>query len=256
MGEFDQVCSNCGTKRSEMGPAYNGAAQPSGQNNYGGGSYGGGNYGNGSYGNGNFGNGNFGNGGGMGMPPAQGMGMNAGGFQRRSGGNQIVAVIIALVVLLGVAGAVIFNSRPHKEDLGDFSVTFPERLKKDPDSVFAGSLSSDGEAYSNNKMGFAYMKYDLDELGVDASKRDGLEEDFLTVLNASFSAGLKEYSRKDQLNGNLRFTFSDGETRYFTVVNVKVHNEGLYVFMAYCNEENESKYIMKFREMLDSIDFK
>lgn len=268
LGDGDQVCSNCGTKRSEMGPAYNGAARPAQTNSYGGGnagygnSYGNQSYGNGSYGNQGYGNSGYGNqgyGNGMGLPPAQGMGnsMSPGYLRQSRGGNNTVAVIIAVVVVIVVAvGAIFMNNRPHKEDMGNFTVTLPERMKKGSDSVFVQSDAVNGGEYLSNKMGFAYMEYDLSELGFSKKDMKNLDKEFLAELQKSFKMGLSGYKLKDSTDDVLRFYFNQKGKTYFTTVTVKMHDDSLYMFVAYCEEKNESKYVMKFREIFQSIKFK
>ena len=267
LGDGDMMCKNCGTKRSEMGAAYNNPA-PSGSRyggNYGGyggngygnnGGYGGNGYGNnGGYGGNGYGNnyGNTNNGYGN-----MGMGQSASPvYHKNSGiGGKLIGIIVVIVMVL-IGGVVYYvrNNTPVTQKVGDITVTFPQPLKKGTDTVFALTGSDGGEFYHNSRLAFAYMKFKLEDIGVSESDISGIESSFMTEMHNEFQHDLKGYERKDQIGEHLRFYFTSEGTKFFADMKLETHNENLYIYITYCRASDESKYITKMRKMFDSITY-
>ncbi|MBQ8965813.1 zinc ribbon domain-containing protein [Ruminococcus sp.] len=246
LGDGDMMCKNCGTKRSEMGAAYNNPA-PSGSRY--GGNYGG--YGsNGGYGGNGYGNnGSYGN---------MGMGQSASPVYHKNsgiGGKLIGLIVVIVMVLIGGVIYYVRNNTPVTQKVGDITVIFPQPLKKGTDRVFALTDADGGEFYHNNKLAFAYMKFDLEDLGMSSSDISGFESAFMTEMHEQFEHDLKGYQRKDQLGEHLRFYFTNEGTKFFADMKLENHDESLYMYITYCRASDEGKYITKMRKMFDSIKY-
>ena len=259
LGDNDQMCLNCGTKRSEMGPAYNNA--PSQQGGYGR-SYNSGGYGGTGYNNG----GNYGAGGSNGYGTNNNYNsygynntpqMNSPSAVRSANPNsKLIGIIVGVIVLLLAIGyfQYMYNT-PYRETVGDISVTFPQRVSSSSDHIFNSTGADGGEFYSNRNMGFAYIKYDLGEFGLTDDDVKGLETLFINDMDAEFTAELDGYKRKDQVDDHLRFYFDDEGDSYFADMKVEVHDGSFYMYIAYCEKSKEKTYIAKFRKMYDSIEY-
>jgi hypothetical protein len=276
LGATDNVCGNCGTRRSEMGPAYNNSGYPQ-QNGYGYGgntmnggqgygNYGmnGGNQGYGNYGmnNGNQGYGNYGmnNGnqgyGNYGMN--QSFGNNSFTATRTSSFNArktiltIIAVIVFLLTFLGYEMS--YNSE-HKETIGDISITFPQKLKQEKDSVFADSDAKDTYIYSNRSMKFGYLKYNLGAFSMKNQDTEEMYNKIMPLMDTLLEKKLDNYKKKDQLDNHLRFYFDDEGDNYFCDMMIDLKDDCYYMYVAYCYSKNENKFVSKFRKMYDSIEY-
>lgn len=268
LNDGDQMCTNCGTRRSEMGPAYNRPAQPAQpvQNSYGdqGGSYGS-NYGN--SGNSENMGGNVGNYSNYGMDDSNAPYNNTGKrgraynpiaesrYLRRYKYRLIGGLITIIILLVSNCSNALFVNRKQTVNTGDFSVTLPQRMKEDSGSAFMNSDADNGKVYSNKNMAFAYIKYSMKEFGLTASDLNGLEEEFLTDLDKEFSNGLSGYSPKSKMLGYLTFYFTEDGTKYYADLTVEAHGTDLYMFVAYCKADDETKYNTFFRRMFKSIEY-
>lgn len=294
LNDGDQMCTNCGTRRSEMGPAYNRPAQNSRTGGYGG-NYGntgynnGGNYGNTGYNNGsNYGNTGYNNGSNYGNTGyndgsnygntnsyGSGMGYSSEGTTYRSGTNRssgffkgfmdtwhrrrmrsrLISLVIIIVISIFSGIGSLINNRENTKDLGSFSITFPQRMKEKTSSVFFDPKTDDGALYAGKNVAFAYLKTDLSEFELTASDKSMLLDAYMSTLDQEFRKGLSGYTRKDEVNGMLRFYFNDDGNRFFSVVKPEIHGDDLYMFVAYCKESEQGKYAVKINRMLESIKF-
>ena len=238
------MCNNCGTKRSEMGPAYNNSSSNRYGRQYG---YGG----QGGYGS------QGGYGGQQGSYNNFGMGQASRSYSG-SGSNvkQIIVIIVFVIAaLLGFLGYQAYCNTPQKLSLGDISVTVPQKVTKRTDSVFIDNEADVCEVYENRNMGFAYIKYDMSDFGLKESDGDTVKRLFLTAMEASFEKNLAGYKMKDSVNDHLRFYFTEDGEEYFSDLYVDVHNNAFYMYIAFCRESKENKYIGKFSTMYRSIDY-
>ncbi|MBO4866191.1 MAG: hypothetical protein J5582_06410 [Ruminococcus sp.] len=252
LGDYDNECKNCGTRRSEMGPAYNNNAGYSQQNSYGYG-YGGngmngygGNTMNGGSGYGNYGmNSSFGN--------------NSYTRTQKSSPDvrKLILTLVAVLVFLLTFFVYQYNmNSEHKESFGDISITFPQKLKVETSSVFDSIDADDSHMYSNGKMRFAYIKKNTSALNLGKENNEALYNLIFTLMDSGFEKSLKNYKRKDQLDNHLRFYCDvDGENHFCDMM-IDLRDDNCYMYIAYCRTENENKYISKFKKMYDSIEYK
>ena len=267
LGDGDRMCSACGTKRSEMGPAFNnagGAANSYGStNNYG--STGGyGNYGNANnYGNtnnyGNYGNtNNYGNnfgrqnsfGGGAGTREAQRAHRVASTLSTRT---MIRLIALLVVIVVAIFGKI--NSRPVTKDFGDFTATVPSSLKEDNDDLFNDNDGVDSGCYRCSDYYFAFIKYDMSE-ALEESTGDSLEKLFVSTMDSSLSTGLDSYHKDLLMDNMLRFDFRDEGEKYHAIIKGKCHGKALYMLVVYCTDKNANSRRTKMARMLDTIKFK
>ena len=253
LGDGDAFCSNCGTKRAEMGAAYNNT-QPS--QNYGGMARNG--YGNAN----NYGNTNaYQNGYGNTNAYQNGYGMNNTMAPVRTSGtkmgpkNILVLAIAAIMVVFCVFGYSSYINTPQKVNMADITVTLPQRMSKQSSSVFADSDADGGEFYMNRKVGFAYLKYSVGELGLDEGDLDGLENLFIRIMTETFENSLEGYEKKDQLGDLLRFYFTESGHQFFSDMKIEVHGNEIYMFVVYCKRADEDKFQSKFTTMYNTIEF-
>lgn len=266
LGENDQSCQYCGTRRSEMGPAFNN--QPN-TVNYGNAN----NYSNnagygqqGGYGSANYGNAdNYGNTANYGQPNSYGMGygMNAprnsgSGFASRALMNplgtikkiRLITSLICILIFIGVfLYRNVFMMRDVKKDFDDFSVTFPQVLKEDKTSTFNDNDAEESAVYSNNNIAFAYVKYDMSGSDVDA-------ETFVEYMDISLKSGLDDYDQIKLVGDKLYFYFSEDDENYYSLLTAEKKDDELYMFIGYCLKSEESKYSSQVGKMIQSIKFK
>ena len=267
LGATDNECKNCGTRRSEMGPAYNntGYGQQSSYG-YGGNTMNGGQgYGNYGMNNGGQGYGNYGmNGGGSGYGN---YGMNSsfdsGSYTRKRSSSipttKLISILITVIIILvSILGYQIKYNSPQTESFGDITVTFPQKVEKKSSTIFGDVDAEDVTAYANRDMGFVYSKYEMSDLELG----DGDEETYLNFMfpfmDAAMSSDseIKGYKKKDQLGNHMRFYFTDDGTDWFCDMMIDFEGDSCYMYYAYCNKKKENKFISKFRKMYDSIEYK
>ncbi len=255
LGATDNECKNCGTRRAEMGAAYNNQ-----QNSYGyGGNQGYGNYGmnGGGQGYGNYGMNNSGSGyGNYGMDQSFGNSSFTRTQSRSADPRKLILTLVAVLVLLLTFFVYQMNyNSEHKESFGDISITFPQKLKADTTSVFDGIGADESYTYSNRNMKFACLKKNF---GVFSLKNENKEEMYnliFPVLNENYEKSMKNYEKKDQVDNHLRFYCDiDGEKNFCDMM-IDLKDEDCYVYIACCEAENENKFISKFRKMYNSIEY-
>lgn len=265
LGATDNECKNCGTRRAEMGPAYNntGYGQQSSYG-YGGNTMNGGQgYGNYGMNNGGQGYGNYGmNGGGSGYGN---YGMNSSfgnnSFTRTRNNlvdtRKIITTIVVVIIFLltFLVYQMNYNSE-HKESFGDISITFPQKLSVESTSIFSDSDASDSYMYSNRNMRFAYLKYNLGNLSMKNENKEELYNIIFPLMGSMLEKKLDNYKKKDQLDNHLRFYYDDEGDTYFCDMMLDLKDDTYYMYVAYCRSENENKFISKFKKMYDSIEYK
>ncbi|MCR5541319.1 MAG: zinc ribbon domain-containing protein [Ruminococcus sp.] len=251
LGATDNECKNCGTRRAEMGAAYNNQ-----QNGYG---YGG-NTMNGGQGYGNYGMNNGGSGyGNYGMNSSFGNDSFTRTRTKSFSATKLISFLITLIVIMVVimARQIKYNT-PQTETVGDITVTFPQQVEKRSSTVFSDVDALDVTAYANRDMGFVYSKYDKK----DFELKDGDEEAYLNFIfpfmDAAMSADdrIKGYKKKDQVGNHMRFNFTEDDNDWFCDMMIDFEGDSYYMYYAYCDADKENKYISKFRKMYDSIEYK
>lgn len=249
LNDTDAFCANCGTKRAEMGAAYNNTQSSP-------------NYGstNGMYKNGygnanNYGNtNNYQQGYGMNSRPAAPVRtMNTG--MQLDGKKTMALVILAVMILFGALAYTKYINTPQKVRMADVTITLPQRMKKQSSSVFSDSDADGGEFYMNRKVGFAYLKYNIGELDLEDKDVDGLENLFIRLMQSSFEESLDGYEMKDREDDRLRFYFTESGNRFYSDMKIDLHGEDMYMYVVYCKREDENKFVTKFRTMYETIEY-
>ena len=230
LGNDEQSCRNCGVRRSEMGINYNSPSQ------------------NMMYSTNNSGCGinNFGN-------------LNAAAPKIRRT-IKTVHIVTSVIMILVTVGCFLYRNvyltRSVTEDLGDFTVTFPNVMKENKSSPFLNLEADKCAVYSNQKLAFAYAKFDISDYELTESELAELEEQYISDMDAACENGLENYRKKDIIKNTLRFYFTENNENYFSVMRGDTNNDAMYLFVAYCLEKDENNYTVKMRSMLDSIKFK
>ena len=253
----DLFCNNCGTKRTEMGAAYN---QTTVQNSYGTG------YGsnanntyNSPYGQTNSYNNNYNA---QNNSNYNGFGMNSSPTRTISSGNDprkiIITIVMVIVLLITVFGYRTYTNSPKEVRMADITITLPQHMKKQSSSIYSDAEADGGEFYLNNNVGFAYLKYDMKDLGFDDETGDALKKLFITTMDTTFAAtngGLSGYEKIDQVDDHLRFYFTESGERFYSDMKIDVHDGEIYMFVVYCKRISENRFVGKFRTMYDTLEY-
>ncbi len=238
-----QICNNCGTKVSEMGGNF-GTSQNNG--------YGGMGYSNQSFGSQGFND--------------QSFGTQSFGKAKSSNGMSLTVIKIVVLVIALLAGLFVGfyrDSVTKTFDMDGFSIKLPMSMKlSDSRNKYSlGLESSDTDAmaksYSNNKIEFAYIRYDLSSEQYKGVLDTVSEEDFAELMEAMMGASLKNYHKVSLSGGTMKFTFDneDGENGYVEM-RVMKSKDAIYLMICICDNSKRSKYSSKFSTYLNSIKFK
>jgi hypothetical protein len=246
LGATDNVCGNCGTRRSEMGPAYNGMGGPSQQNSY--------NYG---YG------GNTMNGGspGYGNYNSYGMDSTSGSYTRtrsasQTSGKLIGAIVVVILVMIGYLFYDVSYNSAHTESFGDITITFPQKVERESTSIFSDTDATDSAIYSNKGMRFAYLKYSFGDTSLENENLEKVQDLLMSTMDSVLDKKLTNYRKKDQVDNHIRFYFMDEDKTWFCDMMLELKSDSYYMYVAYCNSRNENKYASKFKKMYDSIEYR
>ncbi|MBR1863189.1 MAG: zinc ribbon domain-containing protein [Ruminococcus sp.] len=251
IGPNDQICNNCGTKVSEMGPAFGQSQNSYGSNTQGGYSYGNNN----SYGYGS-GLGDTSYNGGFGansIPPSRSRGLMNGDTGR------LIGFIVALVVVLGVLFVPKFMMKNFK--IGDITVKLPMNCKETT-SMFDSLTGMDGaHTYGNRDLQFCYIKYDLSDIADDMNSMSEdeikeTEEAYVQVLMAMMGT-LDNYKEKSVSANRAKFSYNDSKSAK-TYVDMKavLKKDGMYLLICMCDDADSGKLSSKFNKIFDSVTFK
>ena len=74
-------------------------------------------------------------------------------------------------------------------------------------------------------------------------------------MEETFEEELTGYRKKDSVNDHLRFYFTEQGEEYFCDMYVDTHNSKFYMYIAFCRESQQTKYVSKFSSMYSSIKY-
>ena len=139
--------------------------------------------------------------------------------------------------------------------MADITVTLPQHMSKGSDSVFIGSDADGGEYYSNNNVGFAYARYDVSDLGLEDEGLSDLKRLFIISMDETFKGELEGYKKKSNTDDLLKFYYTEDGEKYYSELQVGVNDGQVYMFIAFCKSNNETKFVGKFNTLFKSIKY-
>ena len=229
LDENEDLCPNCGTRRIEMGIFYSNISEKLME-----------------------GNGKI-------EDPAAYEGMTQSVLAFAYKMRKIMYIVSALVMVGMIIFCVFMYRRyamPCEQEIGNITITFPQRLESAPDDVFNATSWEHGECFRNEHMGFVYIQCDLDDYGLDESDVSGQEKLFISDMDKDFENKIINYKKREQSDDRLLFEFDNHGQRYYADMRIVVKDKYLYMFVAYCKSDEESSYAKRIEKMYDSIKYR
>lgn len=230
MSPVDQVCSNCGTRKSEMQSTFNTATGPMPTSAYGD----------------------------FERQKWQGSGKNS--------GNRGLVWVIILVIIGALAALFFLFGRPliQKEQSFDgFSIKIPTYLKEvERESAEQGGIKLDMVEYADNRSDenflFIYMKFDLTGLS-DSDATYALDtltdELMLSTFESTLSSTLRDFKKEGGTSSKLRFSCKNKSgKKLYGDMRIYRQDKVLYLML----EAGRNNFVTKkaISMSFDTLDFK